>query len=1469
MRTVACSLAVATTVAILTLTIPPWCQAQESGSVDTSQFVNHFPLPEAPWEPMRSIYGLADSAFWFGGVTATSPPSGLYGQVWTTLRDLGIRISEKRLGLEEAWALDQWDDLITSCNPDSGERVIASGSEVAAVGWGREVVIHPFDSAPSYYWPCVFRTRVGGVLDSSETQFDHLGAPMAERHYDTTNTTPGATILQRLAFGYDPAFHLRRYPIYPYDENVENSSAFFIRPDLPFGDQHPMVTLWVAVTGHLFEGEPADNSDTLLLVDVYDEIPAGTKYIHDGSVLDSTDEDTELLYATLAYTKAELSPIDPNQPDWDRYRESEKSVYMVRNSDGLGGPFNTGNSAHRMDIRVRWTGKEKLALRSVTLRDSLAHLLFGQDDATYRAKIFGMTDRIMRGPTWQTGQDTLLTQDTLLARRQRVMRFYTGDEGTYMSASCYNWLDSVLYRRYGGGDTRSTYGVRAFRAEAGANPHATTMTSENENSVELYNFENQGHDASISNRFGLPDSLDDVPSLPEHNGGRFHIPTLNLDDGDARSAVDDYSRAYNRLTLREYYRGESVWPWGGGLKEIGNAAWTSRRTGRRLIVWPGVHTRLFARWTFDSVNGTWAIRDTAFSHLPEASQLRCVANLALAYGAHGIHYSWLGSSNNEFYQWRELGHDPGTNHDSVLLEYRSDFGPLPQFMPESMTTSGLTDHAAPFVLEAAGTYPAHRVEIPDFYTGFHERSAELKWLDTWWIPRLWPYLKTLRWRDGYSMHFTVPATWIDGVTDGLDSTLVTARPLPDSEIVTSIRTYDRYGHLDSLIETYVELGLFDTHHGAVPRLDSAFALLVNRRTFERPSDVSDTSARGHLMDSLTEWRRMVVQLHLPRIDTTHYLFVRVRELGPDTTNFPGASGPRAGLDTTLSIDSVFNVWVRPGGAALLEITYRIPEEDLFGILAYNNGRKIVFDGRRYHATYARLEGNRNDSTSYDDRIYYACSYPVASVADQIRWNPIDVAVSFDDIIPDSVRRENRTPSLTVDFSGGDTAAVITWTCHPLDTTTYAGMREAVTRRVRIWDPDGMGANKELGPVTTVAYHDGSYLGLYGTPVVSRLDGGIMVAWSDSTSGIQARFQKRPNGMWWTKQPQQSAAVTVSAMLPGGYADAWFPSMPPFAQVTAGDSNVAITWQQLNPRATGNNIWYRRLEYYQQTGVGPTIRLYPLLRLNEAAGLWGHPSIDQWQCWWWQAYEGVVWEDMTPNRHAIVYRPVATETYDPRGWDSIHTSYAWIPLTIRMAPAGSLYSTIGPGWPSIASLNEVIDAETGDDTTFFAVAVGDSINATTLMASRLLQTQIWFGNSVLRSGYPKTYLYTGYFPHLASSIVRQDLNSATIYQSSHALVGTPTPTIRPTQQFFGRTRPVGGLSGGRQATVRLNDSLETEFSVEFSDPWYAAEDTAALIPMVPGPDSTTMIDSLPQAEDCLRTGQFSTHDSVTIGATILA
>lgn len=71
------------------------------------------------------------------------------------------------------------------------------------------------------------------------------------------------------------------------------------------------------------------------------------------------------------------------------------------------------------------------------------------------------------------------------------------------------------------------------------------------------------------------------------------------------------------------------------------------------------------------------------------------------------------------------------------------------------------------------------------------------------------------------------------------------------------------------------------------------------------------------------------------------------------------------------------------------------------------------------------------------------------------------------------------------------------------------------------------------------------------------------------------------------------------------------------------------------------------------------------------------------------------------------------------------------------------------------------------------------------------------------------------------------------------------------------------------TIRLNDSLQTEFSVEICDLWVATDTAAMLLPMVPRPGPSTPIDSLAQAEALMRTEAFVASDSVTIGATVLA
>ena len=80
-----------------------------------------------------------------------------------------------------------------------------------------------------------------------------------------------------------------------------------------------------------------------------------------------------------------------------KVRQKLFAVDMIENSEtGMGGPWNRANFSllyngggddyrnyliRRFDLKMRWTGREKLALRSIALRDTLAQLLFGDDQA--------------------------------------------------------------------------------------------------------------------------------------------------------------------------------------------------------------------------------------------------------------------------------------------------------------------------------------------------------------------------------------------------------------------------------------------------------------------------------------------------------------------------------------------------------------------------------------------------------------------------------------------------------------------------------------------------------------------------------------------------------------------------------------------------------------------------------------------------------------------------------------------------------------------------------------------------------------------------------------------------------------------------------------------------------------------------------------------------------------------------------
>src|SRR5690606_27103862 len=115
--------------------------------------------------------------------------------------------------------------------------------------------------------------------------------------------------------------------------------------------------------------------------------------------------------------------------------------------------------------------------------------------------------------------------------------------------------------------------------------------------------------------------------------------------------------------------------------------------------------------------------------------------------------------------------------------------------------------------------------IPHLYTGFKAIHDEMLKLNAW-LRDIGTEMLDLQWRDGYSIH------WQDKRPGNDKDAGRFPRPLPSDEIITSVTSYHPVtGAVDSSWQTYVELGLFDTHFGHTevevndPLLDTNYALV--------------------------------------------------------------------------------------------------------------------------------------------------------------------------------------------------------------------------------------------------------------------------------------------------------------------------------------------------------------------------------------------------------------------------------------------------------------------------------------------------------------------------------------------------------------------------------------------------------------------------------------------------------------------
>ncbi|HVZ40635.1 MAG TPA: hypothetical protein VHI13_15250, partial [Candidatus Kapabacteria bacterium] len=970
--------------------------------------------------PLRHMYGVGDNEFYIGAQLACEPADKHHlDELWNFLNTMGVRI----MTYDGRWSRDTnitpfLNSPLRHANPADSvwNRMVATTEPLTEAGNGGGYELYPFDSTQSSFFRCKFTQRAGGATVTNQTEHadDDPNISLAEELYDTTTTTPGQMVASGLAYNYSAA-QVYRFPqdlaggvwVRHADSTVQSTDRWAIDRRNP---NDPI--LYVSAMGHLFYPTSANDLDSnILRIEVWYEVPRGTAYYTDPAHTAVAAANLDTLYATFFVRKRDFIRANNNVPE-GKYQEIAFKLDLRQNAAGLPGPLFAGNTSRRFDVRVYWTGAERLALRSVSLRDSIGQLVLGKDSASdaYRAHIVRSARWILTGDT-ASGH---ALRDGVIMLSAGIELFPTEDAGTIMVNRLVR--DSFNIQ----GPPADTVGIYTFGTymQNGMYRYQERMNTPMVMTETLHDKAESGH------QYEAPYGL--LPSISQHNGGRgFVAPLLPL----TAVAIEDFETTWQRMMVGRNGLDPNVYPYNSGwVPTFSRGADIFRTKGRRMLSMIGTNTRIQLRrdsvgTRHDTINGhdtliTLKHLDTLLERIPEAAEIRLNTNLALCYGSRGIEWYWLGSGLNFL--------DP---MDSVgVQDSFGSNGPLPsdttQNVMDLVTTDADTWGVNGYPL---GHYPGGLVNVvlPHVYVGWGDRSREIRHIDGW-LAHIGPEMAKLRWRDGYSIHGQAARP---GTTDTIPGRRPN-RTLPANEIVTHVTASSlNSGLADPPYATYVELGFFDTKPGRDaggvlnPLYDTNHVFVVNRRIFERPDGIDlygPDSTDAQKMELLTESRRITLDLNLHHPNGEAYNFVRVREVEPDMTPIAGDPNPRHALDTILYGDSTLAITLRPGGAALLRITYCPPETALGPAeLRRSSQKKILYSGNRYYATYVHQKTcffpfgapKKSQHAATNDAVFLRRSYPMADTVGGIQWEPIEYTVS--DTTSEQRFLENRFPSLTL------------------------------------------------------------------------------------------------------------------------------------------------------------------------------------------------------------------------------------------------------------------------------------------------------------------------------------------------------------------------------------------------------------------------------------------------------------------------
>jgi hypothetical protein len=1432
-----------------------------------------FGLSAQQADTTEPVFGIGDDEFLIGGWNLPPPPGTTdpllraQGSIqWA--RQMGVNVF--RLPNYYYWNATSGyanvDSLMSAADTTDDIRFFFTNQAVGDVAsWGREARFYLIpDSVPYKHWQCKFLYLNGGVNDSSDVEVDDWRQPAAERVFSRNSVAANTRIADSIVIDWLPArtswwSKLQQggsWCSVPEPEQQRRPERFlgeFWSVYDKGGREQWGDTNYVAVTGHLInEQPPADPDSTVLWIDLFYDVGRDEAYFENG-VRDTATTNISQYCTTLVVRHRDLAPDDD---DYDRYRVASLPFSTRWCTPTFGGPLHpSAGVSRRINLRVRYAGNATVAIRSIALRDSIAHAVL-----TENANGLALRDA-MRSLL----RERIVRNDTV---RPSIIGIAAGGEQSPVQATSvervHRWLHEVIYRltdrrNANRPDTLNLWLEGLYRE---GTFHQATNTDTSGRMTTLAPEHTVPQDRKDpGSAWTVGGSQYDRGAIFEHNGGKFMLSELIVHP----DSVERFERQVQLRHLQQYLPGESeLFPF---QTQVARAARLARDEHKRLIAVPFVSNNIWVRQS--------RMLGDAFHNSPdsmgcdrilEPAEIRSAANIAVSMGATGVFWQILSHPMNF------LKLDSGSG---------LPFGHLLDWPISGGTTADITqDRVLGFQITTQDG--AHTYTMPDtFWTGWRVRSDAVREYNHW-LRRVGVELMKLRWRDAYSIHaqHSIPYRhWYEGCPSADVAYSTTARRLPANEIITRVTTRNPVGELDPDSATYVELGLFDVKPGRWrpdtnsawqpdAMMDTHFVWVANRRVFEPTSDITD-SARRASMVALAGTRTIGLKLNL--MNKGQFVFCHVEEIEADTARIPGATVARAALDTVLAADSVFLLTLGSGRASLLRITYDPWQREIIPArIEYTNQRKVVWDPdqRRYHAVYRRPD----TANSRFDQVCYRRSSVMDTVNRSIFWER-EYVLSGPRSMMDSMVF-NRHPALTIRRAPGIPRTVVTvvWTAHR---TPVPYPAHQVLLRVGASPDQPM----PFDTSTFIEVVDSAFYGhptnQWGTPVVARLDGADVIAWSDSLDGIKARARVIPNpgtgGNWWKSAPVYTDSIHVSSMFgwAGDDTRGRWPAVPTFAHIVSRDSNVALVWEQPDWSAPGPMrpafICYQRLQHTRAGGNDTLIALDSSLAVvNNEPGIHRHPSVSQHQDAWRRLQDVVVWETVAApvagqpanfiNVRSVFFESRVFNTTDqPDTLSGRPELWGWSTKLYRLNGLDWLY-------PTVASV-------TYRDTNGTVEAISTIAHrARTKVTSPItvFETGFQWADDKLKAS--RTYTHSGHWHASSETPKMQPENHALLYENDTSA----NPNLLTSRQFFlGRGRPLGYTAEGRVLAMRLFGAPGVGLSFSMADPWAATADTSFPITMDKRDSTLRIIGALSAATSLLRTRMFDAGDSTVIGIALSA